>query len=701
MVVLEELPPRGRILHIVSLALGGCLKAEPVRYGITEDTGGHITYILGEMEALAERDDVHLAEIITRRFEDAKLGPIHGQAEEWLSPKLVIRRIDSGNTKYLSKEALSVDRPAFVQALIAELRSRDRLPDLIHAHFADAADVAKQVEAALGIPFIYTAHSLGMDKCATGTPPNPCMAARIAEEDRAIAGARAIIGSSRDECERQLLAYPSSKVGKIHRLIPGIDRHFSDDGEASALGLLEPFLRDPTKPMVLAIARPVQKKNLLRLVEAFAASSSLRARCNLVLIAGLREGLDTGEQEQREVMRGLIEAIDRHDLYGSVAYPKSHDRQQVQALYSLATQTRGVFVNPALMEPYGLTLAEAAAHGLPVVATMIGGPQDIVGDLQHGLLVDPCDTQAIKSAIERLIEDDDFWDQCSSNGRNNSEAMNWTTYAEGFAHIASEVVGKDKKGTSNPSHLLVSDLDNTLTGCRSGVARFKRFLSHENGFGLVVATGRSFVEARRLVRDWGLPSPLAWITSVGSEIYIERDGELVLDDAYARKIADGWAPQKIDNVLRDFPGLTPQSACEQRAFKRSYIAASCQVATAVEQRLHDEGIGARVVFSHERLLDVLPIKAGKAAAMHHVASFFGMPVGNVFAAGDSGNDSDMLGACENAILVGNHAAEVAELANRPNVYVSRRNHASGALEGLLAHHRAQRMRARQLAEVAI
>ena len=87
--------------------------------------------------------------------------------------------------------------------------------------------------------------------------------------------------------------------------------------------------------------------------------------------------------------------------------------------------------------------------------------------------------------------------------------------------------------------------------------------------------------------------------------------------------------------------------------------------------------------------------------MHHVANLFDMPVGRVFAAGDSGNDSDMLGACENAILVGNHAAEVAELANRPNVYVSRRNHASGALEGLLAHHRAKRMRARQLAEVAI
>ena len=128
-------------MHIVSLALGGCLKAEPVRYGITEDTGGHITYILGEMDALARRDDVTLAEIVTRRFDDPRLGAAHALEEEWVAPKLLIRRIDSGDRRYLAKEALSADREGFTRAFIADLRRRERLPDVIHAHFADAADV--------------------------------------------------------------------------------------------------------------------------------------------------------------------------------------------------------------------------------------------------------------------------------------------------------------------------------------------------------------------------------------------------------------------------------------------------------------------------------------------------------------------------------------------------------------------------------
>ena len=180
-------------MHIMSIALGGCLRAEPVQYGITEDTGGHITYILGEMEALARRDDVELAEIVTRRFVDERLGAIHAQSEEWISDTCVIRRIDSGDPRYLAKEALAQDRAAFIDALFADLRARSRLPDIVHAHFADAADIAAQIEREFGIPFIYTAHSLGLDKRAAVTAPGPELAAeldgRIAEEDRAIGAA--------------------------------------------------------------------------------------------------------------------------------------------------------------------------------------------------------------------------------------------------------------------------------------------------------------------------------------------------------------------------------------------------------------------------------------------------------------------------------------------------------------------------------
>ncbi|WP_160484713.1 HAD-IIB family hydrolase [Aurantiacibacter rhizosphaerae] len=681
-------------MHIVSLALGGCLKAEPVRYGLTEDTGGHITYILGEMEALSRREDIRFAEIVTRQFDEPRLGAVHTQPQEWINSKLVITRVESGNSAYLAKDALRDDRKAFTDALIAEFRGRDRLPDLIHAHFADAADVAMAVEKELGIPFIYTAHSLGIDKRAALAERSETIEARIAEEDRAIAKARAVIGSSRDECERQLAAYPSARIGRINRLVPGIDRGRSAGCISAASDLVAPFLRDPAKPMVLAIARPVHKKNLAALVDAFAASSLLRDRCNLVILAGLRDDLDTGNVEQQEIQRELVARIDRYDLYGSVAYPKSHSRDDVQGLYALAASTRGVFVNPALMEPYGLTIVEAAAHGLPVVATKIGGPQDIIAELEHGLLVDPCNTAEIGRAIERLVTERPLWDRCSKNAQVNSLDMNWDKYAAGFTLLAEEILAEPER-KKRPTYLLVSDLDNTLTGCPKGIMRFGRFMQRQGEFGFVVATGRSIVEARRLVRDWKLPLPLAWITSVGTEVYLQHNGELVLDQAFARIVERGWDPHAVDSVVAGFPELVPQPSYEQRPHKRSYFVEDTGCIAKIERALRLEGIAARVVFSHGRLLDILPPAAGKAAAMRYVAGQFGIASARVFAAGDSGNDVDMLTACENAILVGNHAEEVASLAARPNVYRSRRQNASGALEGVLAHHRARQLRLRQ------
>lgn len=47
--------------------------------------------------------------------------------------------------------------------------------------------------------------------------------------------------------------------------------------------------------------------------------------------------------------------------------------------------TRGVFVNIALQEPFGLTVIEAAAHGVPTVATKNGGPVVGWGHEEAGL----------------------------------------------------------------------------------------------------------------------------------------------------------------------------------------------------------------------------------------------------------------------------------------------------------------------------
>ena len=119
---------------------------------------------------------------------------------------------------------------------------------------------------------------------------------------------------------------------------------------------------------------------------------------------------------QRDVLQQVFDLVDRFDLYGKVAYPKQHSRTQIPALYRWASSRGGLFVNPALTEPFGLTLLEAAACGLPMVATDDGGPRDIHARCENGLLVDVTEPGALQEALEMAGSDPLRWRRWSDNG---------------------------------------------------------------------------------------------------------------------------------------------------------------------------------------------------------------------------------------------------------------------------------------------
>jgi len=670
----------------MSIVLGGCLKGPPVEFGISEDTGGHITYALGAAQALSARSDVERVEIVTRLIDDPSYGCAYAVPFEPLSDKLAVRRLDTGNRAYLSKEANAADRLAFIAALIRHIEGLARRPNVLHAHFADAADVARHVRDHFGIPFIYTAHSLGIDKATCTDQASPShLTARIAEEDRAIGAADAIIASSRDEAERQLMLYASACPAKIHCVPPGAGLSGTRADAPVDLGLarrlLDPFLRDADKPMILAIARPVARKNLAGLIDLFAGDARLRARANLVIVAGLRDGPDCGEPEQKGVISALLAGMDRHDLYGSLALPKRHTQADIAALYAMARETRGVFVNAALNEPYGLTLTEAALHGLPVVATSHGGPVDIVARLQHGHLADPREPRAFAAAIRRLIDDPIEWARASAAGIANVHQLDWAGYAARFLEIA-ENLAKVVPPPRRPSRLLLCDIDNTLTGCRSGAEGLMAFLTDETRLAFGIATGRSLQEAERLLGEWGLRAPDVLITSVGSEIYWRRGARLVADGEFARHIGAGWDAADVERRVNRLAGVESQPPVEQRRFKRSYFVSKPSAIAAVRRAVADFPV--RVIFSHDRLLDIVPERAGKGEAMIWAARSLKIDLDDVYAAGDSGNDLDMLSACRNGILVANYSAELRTLVDRPTIYLASRSHAGGIVEGMRA-----------------
>lgn len=101
--------------------------------------------------------------------------------------------------------------------------------------------------------------------------------------------------------------------------------------------------------------------------------------------------------ERLRALLGEIALEDRVSLVGDV------DGTALEALYDRAD----LFVLATLHESYGMAVAEALAHGLPVVSTTTGAIPALVGrgESAAGLLVPPGDVEALASALTAAIGD--------------------------------------------------------------------------------------------------------------------------------------------------------------------------------------------------------------------------------------------------------------------------------------------------------
>ena len=415
---------------IILISVHGLIRSHNLELGRDADTGGQTKYVVELARSLAERNDVERVDLLTRRIIDPDVSKDYAQVYEPISDKAQIIRLDAGPEAYLPKEELWDYLDTFADNALAYIRELGHTPDVIHSHYADAGYVGVRLANLLGIPLIHTGHSLGRVKrrrlLASGIKRNQIetrynMARRIEAEEDTLATAELVIASTQNEIEEQYGLYDHYQPELMRVIPPGTDlQRFhtptgSETDEAITQQLYR-FLQQPDKPMILALSRPDERKNIATLIEAYGESNELQAMANLVIVAGNRYDIREMESGARNVLSDILLSIDQYDLYGKVAYPKNHSSDDVPLLYRLAAASTGVFINPALTEPFGLTLIEAAASGLPIVATEDGGPQDIIGHCYNGLLIDPLDSKAMGQALLKVLKDRTKWQEFSANG---------------------------------------------------------------------------------------------------------------------------------------------------------------------------------------------------------------------------------------------------------------------------------------------
>ena len=694
-------------LHFLLISVHGLIRGQNLELGRDADTGGQTLYVVELARALGEREDVERVDLVTRRIVDPSVDEDYAQVEEWLSDKVRIVRVDAGPEEYIPKEALWDHLDTFTDNLTRWLGEQPRRPDIVHSHYADAGYVGVRLANLLAVPLIHTGHSLGRDKrkrlLANGVSREAIettynMNRRVAAEEELLANADLVITSTRNEIESQYGLYDYYDPDCMAVIPPGTNLgrfHPPDEGaEFPVLQKSSPFLRDSSKPFVLALSRPDERKNIPILLEAFGRSSRLKKAANLLLIAGNREDIRDLDSGARQVLTQLLLDMDAYDLWGSVALPKQHTVDDIAEVYRAVSAGRGVFINPALTEPFGLTLLEAAACGLPLVATENGGPVDIISNCRNGILVDPLDADAITKALLDLLEDPARWNEASRNGLEGVRRhYTWKAHASSYVEQVSDQIDRPRRElVAWPSgqaaryrdRAIFTDIDQTLLGDEEALGDFCETLRRTRkrvSFGIV--SGRRIDSVLAVLRKHHVPSPDVLISDLGTRIHY--GSRLSEDLHWSDHIDYDWNGPRIRRILRDIPGLKLQEKLKQGRFKISYFIDPDLAPTQEEitTKLHQNELNANVLVSFGQFLDIVPARASKGQALRYVALRLDIPFENILVAGGSGADEDMIRGNAMAVVVANrHEEELSELVDLERVYFSERAYAGGLLDAI-------------------
>lgn len=708
----------------------GLIRYKEPEIGRDKDTGGQVKYLIELLESLSQHPKVRKVDLFTRKIVDKRVSSSYSKEIETVNEKARIVRVTCGGNPYRAKETLWNYLDEFIDKTIRFIEKENDFPDVAHGHYADGNYLAGQISQVFGIPFIATAHSLGLNKknilLAEGMSAKKIdekfnINRRIAAEEYTLNHADAIIVSTRHEIEKQYSLYKNVPSSKFVVIPPGVNSNLfypfyrfdmpsfkmSMEQEHAVYNVnsgIERFLFNPDKPLILSIGRADKRKNFERIIQSYGQDPELQTMANLAIFAGVRKDISQMPEDEKDILTNLLLLLDKYDLYGKMAIPKKNDPTlEVPEIYRLAARKKGVFVNATPGENFGLTLVEAAACGLPVVASPTGGPKEILENCDNGLLVDVEDPLEIAKALKKIISHKNLWEDFSANGiAASNQLYSWPAHSEKYIGLIDDLVHKKEKPqtkslpkTSYGEKLLkaellfISDLDGTLVDGEmvDGLDELTQWVSERQDrvvFG--VASGRNREITWKAFSDYNLPKPDVLICSAGSEIFYTD--QFIPDKGYESHIDYQWKREKLKEVLSKFPGITLQEPGAQWRFKLSYYVDESfneDSMANLYKYLDDHKLRAKVLLTENHYLDFLPYRASKGSAVRYLSYKWKIPLAQIITSGNSGNDIDMLKGRLKGIVVSNYSKEMEELKKYNSIYFAEKALSHGVLEGIKHH----------------
>jgi sugar transferase (PEP-CTERM/EpsH1 system associated) len=258
-------------------------------------------------------------------------------------------------------------RPSTVLALARRMRKEH--VRVVHCHNAAPLVYGALAARLTGAAVIYTAHGM-----KTSGTRQPVTLDRLGLVDAFV--------TVSDDARRIALASAGGNPARVRTIVNGVDTRAYRRAETGARARVRRALQLPDDAFVFGIvARLSAAKDHANLFRAFAALAGADGRAHLVVV---------GDGELRGDLERLVDELrmqERIHMIGS--------RDDIAELVGAFD----AFVLSSYTEGLAMTLLEAMAAELPIVATSVGGNAEVVVDGETGLVVPPRDTARLADAL--------------------------------------------------------------------------------------------------------------------------------------------------------------------------------------------------------------------------------------------------------------------------------------------------------------